>query len=316
MQGLVGFTGFVGGNLTRQRHYDACFNSSTIADIAGQSFDQLVCAGAPATMWLANKDPDADLRNLTALADHLASAKIKRLVLISSIAVLADVSAAQDETTGLFEQDLAYGRNRRAFEEAARKACEKLHIIRLPALFGEGLKKNFIYDLINPLPSFLKDEAMAAIRQAVDEAAMAPFSRHYTFADAVGMWQLDRKAVAASGDEAGMRKVIEDLGMSAKFFTNSQSRFQYYNVGRLADDIDTVTDADLDVTHLTAEPLMAADIHAELIGGTFENDRPARVNENVHTVHGPAFGRTNPYLFSKDETLSQLRKFYESNVPV
>ena len=50
---LIGYSGFVGGNLLRQRSFDACFNSSNIEAIAGRSFDLVVCAGAPAEKWKA-----------------------------------------------------------------------------------------------------------------------------------------------------------------------------------------------------------------------------------------------------------------------
>ena len=56
---LIGYTGFVGSNLLRQRPFDACFNSSNIDQIAGRSFDLVVCCGARAEKWKANADPEA-----------------------------------------------------------------------------------------------------------------------------------------------------------------------------------------------------------------------------------------------------------------
>lgn len=61
--GLVGASGFVGGVLSRQRTFDAGYTSRSIADIAGERFDTVVCAGAPAAMWKANADPDGDWAN-------------------------------------------------------------------------------------------------------------------------------------------------------------------------------------------------------------------------------------------------------------
>ena len=49
---LIGNTGFVGGNLLRQQPFDALFNSKNIDDIAGRSFDLVVCAGVRAEKWL------------------------------------------------------------------------------------------------------------------------------------------------------------------------------------------------------------------------------------------------------------------------
>ena len=64
---LIGYTGFVGGNLSAQRPFDALYNSSNIDDIAGRAFDLIVCAGARAEKWKANADPERDLANIESL---------------------------------------------------------------------------------------------------------------------------------------------------------------------------------------------------------------------------------------------------------
>ena len=88
--GLIGYTGFVGGALAGQAAFSAKFNSKNIADIAGRSFDTVICAAASGAMFEANRFPDRDLQKIRALMDHLCGVKAKRLVLISSIAALAD----------------------------------------------------------------------------------------------------------------------------------------------------------------------------------------------------------------------------------
>ena len=60
---LVGATGFVGGVLSQDVGFDARYASATIDTIAGQAFDTVVCAGAPAAIWQANADPQGDRRN-------------------------------------------------------------------------------------------------------------------------------------------------------------------------------------------------------------------------------------------------------------
>lgn len=35
------------------------------------------------------------------------------------------------------------------FEEFCEKQFSKCHVIRLPALFGLGIKKNYLYDMLN-----------------------------------------------------------------------------------------------------------------------------------------------------------------------
>ena len=145
---LIGYTGFVGGNLLRQRQFDACFNSSNIEQISGRSFDLVVCAGAPAEKWKANAEPERDLDVIERLTRALDQVETSRLVLISTVDVFLDPRDVDEDSpvrlTGLH----AYGRNRRRLEEilAARFAT---HILRLVGLYGPGLKKNVIYDFLH-----------------------------------------------------------------------------------------------------------------------------------------------------------------------
>ena len=57
---LIGYTGFVGGNLLRQFAFTDLYNSTNIETIAGRAYDLIVCAGAPGVMWKANKEPALD----------------------------------------------------------------------------------------------------------------------------------------------------------------------------------------------------------------------------------------------------------------
>ena len=46
MDALIGYTGFVGGNLHRQHAFDALFNSKNIEEIRGRSFARIVHASS------------------------------------------------------------------------------------------------------------------------------------------------------------------------------------------------------------------------------------------------------------------------------
>lgn len=145
---LIGSTGFVGSSLTRHISFAASFNSATIDMICDRDFDTIVCAGAPAVKWLANKDPAGDLENLNKLMDALKKTRTRHLILISTIDVYPKPENV-DELDIPDEHSEAYGRNRRALETFAESTFERSTIIRLPGLFGAGLKKNIIFDLIN-----------------------------------------------------------------------------------------------------------------------------------------------------------------------
>ena len=68
---LIGSSGFVGGTLIKQARFESLYRSTNISDINGQLFDTVVCAGAPAQKWIANKDPEADLKKIHGLIAHL-----------------------------------------------------------------------------------------------------------------------------------------------------------------------------------------------------------------------------------------------------
>jgi dTDP-4-dehydrorhamnose reductase len=145
---VIGYTGFVGGNLLAQRDFDARYNSSNIDEIAGRSFDLIVCAGAPAEKWKANADPDRDLANIERLAGALTRANAGRVVLLSTVDVFGTPTGVDENspvpTAGLH----AYGRNRRLLEEKVASRFETT-VLRLPGLYGPGLKKNVIFDFLH-----------------------------------------------------------------------------------------------------------------------------------------------------------------------
>lgn len=149
-QALIGHTGFVGGLLARAGAFDHVFNSRNIEAIAGRRFDRLVCAGAPAAKWLANQDPAADRASLARLTEALGQVRADRVVLISTIDVYPDPASGEDEGADLAGRpNHAYGRHRLELEQWIRARFPRAAIVRLPALFGPGLKKNALFDLLH-----------------------------------------------------------------------------------------------------------------------------------------------------------------------
>jgi nucleoside-diphosphate-sugar epimerase len=149
-QALIGHTGFVGSNLARDDTFEALFNSSNIAEIAGRHFDRIVCAGIPAAKWLANQKPDEDRRNIARLTAALGGVTTDRFVLISTIDVYPrPLGVDEGDTPAVEDVPEPYGRHRLEFEHFARQRFPRSHVLRLPALFGPGLKKNAVYDLVH-----------------------------------------------------------------------------------------------------------------------------------------------------------------------
>jgi len=147
MDVLIGHTGFVGGLLARQRRFDACLASPSIGLLRGASVRHLVCAGVSAVKWKANRDPEADFAGIMRLWEVLETVRAERVTLISTIDVLDDPERATDERASATGATGAYGSNRRWLEIKVQERFPISLVLRLPALFGPGLKKNALYDM-------------------------------------------------------------------------------------------------------------------------------------------------------------------------
>ncbi|WP_339456871.1 pyridine nucleotide transhydrogenase [Pseudomonas sp. EA_65y_Pfl1_P120] len=149
MNALIGFSGFVGGTLLRQNTFEHLFRSTNIGEIENRNFDVVVCAGAPAQKWIANKDPDGDRQKIEALIASLKTINCKIFILISTVDVFKQPFGV-DEDSVVTEDGLhAYGLHRRMLETFVQEHFKNNLIVRLPGLVGPGLRKNVIFDFLN-----------------------------------------------------------------------------------------------------------------------------------------------------------------------
>lgn len=146
---LIGYSGFVGSTLLRQAAFDAQYRSTNIAEIAGRRFGTVVCAGAPAQKWIANREPEEDRRKIEGLIAHLRTVECRRFVLISTVDVFAKPIGVDEGTTVVKEGLHAYGLHRRLLEEFVEDRFAQHLVVRLPGLVGPGLRKNVIFDFLN-----------------------------------------------------------------------------------------------------------------------------------------------------------------------
>lgn len=145
---LVGYSGFVGGNLRKQRHFDLLVNSSNTEALAGGDYDIVVFSAAKAEKWRINLHPEADLAHISELKRLLDSFRTQKLVLMSTVDVYK-TPIGVDESTPVPEPGLhPYGLHRRDLEEYAQGTFDDVTVVRLPGLFGPGIKKNVIFDLL------------------------------------------------------------------------------------------------------------------------------------------------------------------------
>ena len=146
---LVGYTGFVGSNLASQHHFEACFNSKNIEAIRGQHFDRLVVSGMPAAKWIANGDPLGDLAILDRLWSSIALCQAREVVIVSTVDVYPTPMNVDEDTRIEPNEQQPYGLNRQLLEERAANHFPRVLAVRLPGLYGPGLKKNAVYDLLH-----------------------------------------------------------------------------------------------------------------------------------------------------------------------
>ena len=206
-------------------------------------------------MFLANADTEADLAVMAAARENLRRIAPRRLVLISTIAVYED-SRGRDEDSPMDSENLpAYGKNRLQLERWVRQDHPDALIVRLPALYGKGLKKNFLYDLHTITPAMLRPEKYneLAAKSELVKAAYSPADN--------GFYKLN-----GAVDAAALRAWFAAADFNALAFTDSRSRYQFYNLGRLWRDISAALAAGLTLLNLTTPPLTAAAVYEAVTG--------------------------------------------------
>ena len=296
---LVGSTGFVGGNLMAAHTFADVCHSTDIAARYGTAPDLCVYAGVPAAMFLANADPEADLAVMAAARENLRKIAPKKLVLISSIAVYAD-SRGKDESDEPQPADLAaYGRNRLQLEHWVREDFPDALIVRLPALYGKGLRKNFLFDLHTITPSMLRPEKYGELA-----GGSALVKASYALADN-GFYKL-----VPGADAAALREFFAGNDFNALAFTDSRSRYQFYNLGRLWQDITKALDAGLTLLNLTTPPVSAGRVYAAVTGGSWHNalNKPP-FDYDLRSRHAELLGGKDGYLCTEAEELADICAF-------
>jgi nucleoside-diphosphate-sugar epimerase len=146
---LIGATGFVGSNLATQNAFADCFNSSNIDRISGREYELVVCAGIQAKKWWANQHPQEDWNGIANLLRHLETIRAQRFILVSTIDVYPSPSNVDENHSADTGQNHAYGLHRFHVEEFVRECFASHLIVRLPGLFGRGITKNVIHDLLS-----------------------------------------------------------------------------------------------------------------------------------------------------------------------
>ncbi len=293
---LVGNTGFVGSNLEATLKFDACVNSRNVGDLYGMSPEILIYAGVRGTKFIANSNPDEDLKNIEAAKNNIIQIKPKRLLLISTVDVYDDLNG-KDESHSINPQKLhCYGKNRYMLEEWAKSNVANCQIIRLPAIFGINLKKNFIHDLIDPVPKYLAEERFYKICESMD------ISEYYEWKK--GLYELKRT-------DAELYEFFINTPYCAVYFTDSRAEYQYLDLRLLYKIVEAVLDSDIKVLNCVTEPIISSELYYEIYGKKFENeicDNP--IQYHLKTCKKiDLFGGSNGWLMNRDEELELLKSY-------
>lgn len=297
---LVGSTGFVGGNLRAKHTFAAVCHSSDIAAQYSTQPDLCVYAGVPAAMFLANADPEADMEVMRTARENLRKIAPKSLVLISSIAVFADSRGRCEDDAPDTDGLPAYGRNRLQLEQLVREDFNDALIVRLPALYGAGLKKNFLFDLHTITPAMLKPEKY---NELASKSLLVKTG--YTLADN-GFYKLNGTA-----DKTALKEFFAGNDFNALAFTDSRSRYQFYNLGRLWQDIETARAAGLTMLHLCTPPISAAEVYTAVTGkADWSNELPkSPFDYDLRSRYAAVLGGSGDYLCTKEEELDDVTHF-------
>ena len=287
MKILIGHTGFVGSNLQKQHKFDLLFNSKNIQNAYGTAPDLCVYSGVFSEKFKADSFPEDDLAHIQNALENIRLIKPKNLVLISTVDTIPNRQSVDIfEDTPFNTDDLTpYGRHRLLLENEVRTIYPSTLIVRLPGLFGEGLKKNFIYDMINLVPAMLRKI----------EPVLVP----YYYEDETGFFRLKPDA-----DRETLKGIFNELGFSALNFTDSRSKFAFYNLDYLWGHIQTLREKGVTLAHMAVEPVGAGELYKAIFGRDFINelDRPPFDYSFFKTRHW------DEYIFNKGQIIEEIRR--------
>ena len=288
--GLIGYTGFVGSNILKQLKDSGyedrelkLYNSKNIKSIYGENFDLLIISGVSANKTYANMSPKDDLFNISSLYEDLKRAFADKVVVISTIDV--------------FMND-AYGQNRKYFENKVKSIStfKTVKILRLPGLFGSGLKKNSIYDMMNLIPTFIKHDKFIELSKINSK-----LFDWYSYNTEKNVYE-----VAVKNKE--VEQTFKNLGFTSLNFSNATSDFCWFNLQNVLSEIWDLIDSNSDEITITSQSITNEEI-AKIIGidlSLFKS--PIVVSYKLVNIIGKI------KVYPKEEILSDIKRFVNASM--
>lgn len=307
---LIGYTGVVGSNLSSQYGgFDKVANSKNVQEMYNERPDILIYAGIPGTKWVANQYEEQDKSSIEDAMENITLISPKKLVLISTVDVYDDLNGTNEKHINNLRLLHTYGRHRLQLENWVKDNIEDYHIVRLPALYGQNLKKNFIFDMVYFIPNVLNEEKMELVRHEYrkkfgDENDI----KEIYYARKNGEYCLKN---LTAREIFLYRSKFEQMKNNALLFTNSSSEFQFYNLVWLWEHICKVIDVGIREIALVTEPLAASEVYQYVYGKVFFNNNIKEIKYNLFTQYAEYITGNHNYLFNKEFILKDLKAYVE-----
>ena len=297
---LVGYTGLVGSNISDEHHFTKCFNSKNISEAFGLNPNLLVYCGIPAQKFIANSNPDEDFNIILNAIENIKKINPKKIVLISTIDVYNNPINVDEENDFVVSKD-AYGKNRKFLEDWVINNIQDYHIIRLPGLYGKNLKKNFIYDLINIIPSMLKESKYEELLLQNKRLAHYYYKSDNNFYKCRDLTDEERKK---------LKNMFINIGFSALNFTDSRGSFQFYNLANLWEHILIVIKNNIKILNIATEPITIKELYYYIFEKDFNNEISNVIpNYNFKTKYDYLFNGKNGYIYDKNFVLQDIKRY-------
>jgi len=303
---LIGNTGFVGSNLALFGNFDKEYNSKTINSAFDYDFDLIIYAGVRAEKYLAAQNPENDFGLIHEAIENLKKLSTKKLVLISTIDVYKNPNLVDEDTIIDTFNLHPYGLHRYYLEQWVRENFTKPLIIRLPALYGINIKKNFIFDMVNLIPSMLSGNIINKIHQENPQINIFQFYKNQNN----GFYSL---RPLEKHQFKYLRSFFTNYHFNALSFTDSRNKYQFYPLSCLWKHIQIALDHSLDLVCLNSEPVTASELYQVINKKIFTNEILEKpIYYDIRSKFANLFYGEYGYCFKKEYIIKDIVYFVTS----
>ena len=243
---LIGYNGYIGSFLDHKLKFKYKYNSKNITNIGKKKFRKVYIAAPHSLKYWANQNPLEDTKIINNFINNLKNLKAKKIIYFSSTDIYSKRKKVNENTKFLKNKSNVYGHNRFRIEKYIKENFKNYNIIRLPALFGWKLKKNFFFDL--------------------------------------------------------------QKSRSLKYY-NKDSKFQWYCIDWLIDDLKNIEKNNIKLINLVSEPIGLFEISSHLRCNKKFSISQSKVDYNIFTKYSWN-KNSQKYVYLKTEILKKMKNIF------